>query len=72
MLLTESEKNEIKRKIGRAMLNILKQATIRIILQKNPADRREDEIDRIIAMLKSIPYFKDDKNLSYPDYRDLA
>ena len=31
-LLTESEKNEIKRKIGERLFEYLKQATIRIIL----------------------------------------
>lgn len=33
-LLTESKKNEIKRLIGEAVLNILKQITIKLILRK--------------------------------------
>lgn len=72
IILTESEKNEIKRRIGHAFLNILKQATIRIILQKDPMMRTEIEIDRVIKLLQSFDFFKNNKKLSYCDYRDLA
>ena len=72
VILTESEKNEIKRRIGDAFLDILKQATIRIILQKDPRQRTETEIDRVIKLLQSFEFFKNNKKLSYCDYRDLA
>lgn len=71
-ILTESEKNEIKRRIGDAFLNILKQATIRIILQKDPNQRTETEIDRVIKLLQSFDFFKNNQKLTYCDYRDLA
>ena len=72
LLLTESEKEAIKRRIGDAFLSILKKATIRIILQKDPTIRSEIEIDRVINLLKSFEFFQNNKKLSYVDYRDLA
>ena len=71
-MLTLAEKQDIKRKIGAAFLLILKTATIRIILQKNPADRSEKDIDRLIHFLKEIDYFKNNKELTYGDYRELS
>ena len=53
-------------------LNMLKQATIMIILQKDQIDRTEKEYDRVIALLKSIEFFQKNKQLSYSDYRELA
>ena len=72
LMITESEKNEIKRRIGLSFLNILKQATIRIILQKAPTKRTEVEIDRVIKLLQSFDFFKNNKKLTYSNYRDLA
>lgn len=54
------------------MLNILKKATIRIILQKNPSSRTEREIERLIELLQSFEFFSQNKKLSYIEYRDLA
>lgn len=72
IILTESKKNEIKNQIGQAFLDILKKATIRIILQKESVKRTEEEIDRIIKLLKGFEFFQSNKKLSYCDYRDLA
>ena len=52
-------------------MDILVKATIRIILQKKPALRREDEIDRVIVFLKSLEFLSSN-HLTYADYRDLA
>lgn len=41
-------------------------------MQKNPNHRSEVEVDRVIKLLKSFPFFKNNENLSYCDYRDLA
>ena len=46
-LLTESKKNEVKREIGEAILNILKQTTIKLILKKQSYQRTEKDIDRL-------------------------
>lgn len=35
-------------------------------------DRRDDEIDRVIQLLKSLDFLKQNKGLSYVHYRDLA
>ena len=72
LILTESERSAIKMRIGDALLTILKNATIRIILQKNPNKRTEVEIDRVIKLLKSFTFFKENKTLTYSNYRDLA
>lgn len=71
-ILTESQKNAIKRTIGEAFLNILKQATIRIILQKSPDKRQEKEIDHVVKMLKTVNFLKKNSSLTYSDYRELA
>lgn len=54
------------------MLLILKQATVRIILQKKPPLRTEKEIDYLIKYLQDIDFFKSNKDLSYGDFRDLT
>lgn len=54
------------------MLKILKQATIRIILQKDPTERSEREIERVIELLQGFEFFSKNKKLSYSEYRELA
>lgn len=44
---------------------------MRIILKKEPASRRDDEIDRVIDLLKSFEFLNHNQ-LTYVHYRDLA
>lgn len=71
-VITKEKFLEIKQLIGAAFLDILKKATIRIILQKEPFERRDDEIDRVIALLKTFEFLNKNKKLSYVYYRELA
>lgn len=41
-------------------------------MQKEPSSRSEKEYDRVIALLQGIDFFKQNKQLSYSDYRELA
>ena len=52
-LITESRKNEIKRQIGQAFLNILKFYTFKQILLKPSTDRSDWEISKLVNLLKS-------------------
>lgn len=71
-ILTEAEKLEIKYMIGTALLTHLRQVTIRLILQKEMSDRTEQEIDRLICFLKSVDFFRNQANIGYVAYRELA
>lgn len=71
-LLTESKKNEIKRMIGSALLNILKQVTIRIILRKQLYQRTEEDVQRLVRLLKSQVVFKKFHKMGEDDYRELT
>lgn len=42
------------------------------ILQKESRDRTEEEIDRLIDVLKGLKFFKDKKVLNYSEFRDLS
>ena len=50
-LLTESEKNRIKRNIGDVFRRVLTQAEVKLILKKQPINRIEKEIDKLINFL---------------------
>ena len=52
-LLTDSRKNEIKRQIGRAFLDILKQITIKRILNKHVNKRNDWEAKQLIDLVRS-------------------
>lgn len=50
-ILTESQKNEIKRNIGNVFRKVLLQAEVKLILMKQPINRTEREIDRVVFFL---------------------
>ena len=68
----ESKTNEYKRRIGQIFYNLLKQATVAIILKKQPLDRTESEIDELIQFLKNLKFITDRKELKYSALRELA
>ena len=70
-VLTESERNKIKREIGDAFRKVLKQAEVKLILKKSPRLRAEPEIDKLVKFLDGYDYLKK-KNLTYSEMRELA
>lgn len=62
-ILTESQKNEIKRNIGNVFRKVLLQAEVKLILVKQPINRTEREIDRVVFFLKTSQFLSRDKNL---------
>lgn len=70
-ILTEAEKNKIKRDIGEVFWNELMHAEVKLILKKPSHKRTEKEIDRLVSFLKRFEYMKN-KNLTYGDYRELS
>lgn len=71
-LLTESEKNKIKRNVGDAFRKVLRQAEVKLILMKQPINRIEKEIDKLVEFLRMFPFLAKDKNLQYAEFRELA
>lgn len=71
-LLTESDINTIKRSIGDAFFKVLVQAEVKLILKRQPYQRTEIQIDRLVKFLKTYTFLTDKKKLSYSDFRDLA
>lgn len=71
-LLTEAERNKIKREIGDAFRRVLKLAEVKIILRKEPGDRGWEDIDKLVEFLGKLDFFKNLKNFGYSQMRDLA
>ena len=42
------------------------------VCQKDSKDRSEDEIDRLIDVLKGLKFFKNTKTLNYSELRELS
>jgi len=62
----------IRKCIGTALHRVLSLATIKLILKKDPAERTEEEIERIIKVLQNNDYFKKQRNLQNYHYRELS
>ena len=43
-----------------------------LILKKSPKQRSEDDLDHVIKMLQGLDFLRQNKNITYKDYRDLA
>lgn len=71
-LLTESEINRIKRNIGDAFRNVLQQAEVKLILKRPPYQRKEHDLDKLVSFLQGYDFLRDQKKLSYSDFRELA
>lgn len=72
-LLTDSEKNRIKRDIGNAFNTILFQVRVKQILRMPAVSRTDAQFDKVIQFLKQLDVFKDDLNdFDYQDWKELA
>ena len=71
-LLTEADKNTIKRNIGDAFRKILRLAELKIILRKKVRDRSERDFDKLVHFLEGFDYLKNQKQLGYIEMRELA
>lgn len=71
-ILTESRKNEIKRMIGYAFLNILKQITFRNILNRQPWHRTDEDNFRLVNELKRHNVFKKFTKLKNEDFQQIS
>lgn len=71
-ILTESRKNEIKRIIGQAFLDILKQLTFQSILSRQPWHRTEEDNLRLVNELKRQSVFKKFYKLRNEDFFQMA
>lgn len=71
-MLTESERNKIKREIGDAFRRVLVQSEVKLILKKQPRYRTEEEIDKLVKFLEGYDYLKREKSLNYSEMRELA
>lgn len=71
-LLTESRKNEIKRQIGQAFLDILKQLTIKKIIGRKISRRTDWETQQLISLIRGQDVFRKQRLLKENDMRQIA
>lgn len=71
-MLTEAERNTIKRNIGDVFRKVLGLAEVKIILRKELHDRTEEDFDKLVRFLYKLDKFKNKKKYAYSEMRELA